>query len=118
MVTAKCIKIEDNTLMLKFGALWYSKARTELGFKNLSEITDRIKEFDVDFIAVLIKVAHLSYCNETKQQPVATDIEYFYNVIDQYGLISCVQDINMGIVELTGVDRMSRSDIEQASKKK
>ena len=118
MVTAKCFNSDSYEVWVKFGALWYSKAHLELGFKNLSEITERIKSFDVDFIASLIKVGHITYCQENKSQPISDSVEYYYGMIDACGLIECVQAINIGIVELTGVNRLSSEEIDEVSKKK
>jgi hypothetical protein len=110
MAKIKTIEYKEQAVSLLFGARWYRNAKATLNFKSIEDILDKVSELDVEFVAGLILEAHENACFYKKSDLVVKDIDEALYLLDELDLMKAVEMITNGIMEMSGVDRLSDKD--------
>jgi hypothetical protein len=110
MANIKTVEYESKDLSLLFGSRWYRNAKHQLKFKTFEDITDRIADFDTEFIAGLLFEAHKEACFFKQTELNYNNIDVFYNVVDEIGMVKVAELIIQSIIELSGYNRLDDSE--------
>lgn len=110
MANLRTLKYKDSDVTLLFGSRWYRNAKHQLKFSKFEDITDRITDFDTEFIAGLLYEAHKEACFLKTKDLDYNNIDVFYNIIDEVGMVDVVKQITEAILDLSGYNRLSEDE--------
>lgn len=110
MANIKSLKYKEAEVILLFGSRWYRNAKFQLKFSRFEDITDRITEFDTEFIAGLLFEAHKEACFLKTKELDYKELDVFYNIIDEVGMVDVVKLITDSILDLSGYNRLTEEE--------